>query len=102
MTNKEKSLLSSNNHKFPVFSYPEKIKSNRYWHWGDEGTLSEFDWETHDNDIEDWFKRCMEDHPKLMDCPPKIRDRPGGAYEWYGLGVLGWYEEWFSQFKEES
>ncbi len=45
--------------------------------------------------VDDWFKRCMKDFP--------TRDEvePDAIYD-YGTLCEGWFEAWFSQFREES
>ena len=46
-------------------------------------------------DVKDWFKRCMADHPKL----PKghlFSER----FMYHGVDMYRWYEKWFSQFKK--
>jgi len=80
--------------KFPDFSHPRH--SNRYWHYADNGSLSEFDWECHDKDILDWFKRCIEDFPYTE----KYDHREDENVFLYKLAAdrYAWFVKWFNPF----
>lgn len=78
--------------KFPDFNHPGH--SNRYWHYADNGSLSEFDWEAHDKDIQNWFERCMADFPLY---PVLGRGAP-----WSHREYNAWFKKWFSQFEKNS
>ena len=58
--------------------FPESIKD----YTSNDGLLTEF---VETEDIQDWFKRCMEDSP--------IHETKYGLWE-------EWAEKWFGQFKE--
>ena len=51
-------------------------------------------------EVEDWFKRCMEDFPKPHDAG---YGSDGEKFSWayYDEEIMDeWFEKWFSQFKE--
>lgn len=80
---------------FPDFQHPGK--PNRYWRYCDRGTLSEFDWDRHDEDIQDWFKRALVDFPKEPDFWSKLAFGVD-SYLVYAGKVEAWKEKWLSQF----
>jgi len=47
------------------------------------------------SEVQDWFKQCMEDCPKLM-----TKDNRYNKY-FYEHFVI-WFQKWFSQFKEKA
>lgn len=44
------------------------------------------------DDVEDWFKRCLQDFPEMVD----------KHYLDWTRGVLTWKHKWFSQFIEKG
>ena len=50
-----------------------------------------------EDEIENWFKRCMEDKPKFLE--DKLFSE---RWLYMGIHMYQWYEKWFSQFRNNS
>ena len=66
--------------------FPESIKD----YTSNDGLLTEF---VETEDIQDWFKRCMDDRPNPD-------DYDASAWDDFMLFEERWYVKWFGQFKE--
>ena len=53
-------------------------------------------------DVDDWFKRCLEDFPEMYNRGYSSSD--GAEYNYYTYNdeeITTWLEKWFSQFRNE-
>ena len=48
------------------------------------------------DDVEDWFKRCIEDYPRPNE------DKTAGGYIAKSTFCDIWFDKWFSQFRNQS
>ena len=55
-----------------------------------------------DKDVLDWFKRCMEDYPKLSISRYPTPEKTCGELLDFSIEEKTWFNDWFGQFKEDK